>query len=1211
MPVNRLSSRSVVLRGLLTTTALVTAGGGLSEAQAACYTGPYPYTNAGSIACIVVANTSFTGDLSNTGTISPSGIAVTGSTITGSILSGGTTIGGISVDASSRINSSGPAISITGATLLGGISNAGVLTAASSVIYVSGVSTFAGGITNSGSISAPGNPFAIGISVFNVSGFSGGIANSGSITSQSNYGISVQNTTNFAGGVSNSGSITSGSTGLYVSVSTFAGGITNSGTIAAINTSRSVYGIDVAGFSTFSGGIVNTGTISSSGWGIYLAGSNFSGGIVNSGSITSRSTGIYAGAGTFAGGITNSGTITATVTSHPVYGINVFASNFSGGITNSGSISTPYTGIYINASSTFSGGITNSGTITATGGVGINDFSSKVFAGGIANSGTINSGSTGIEISATTFSGGITNSGTIYSQSNAIYLNGVSVFSGGITNSGNISSTGQYGIYLSGPTFLGGITNSGAITSGSTGVYLTVNTFSGGIINSGKITATNDDTIEVIASTFSGGITNSGSIDSRFTGIYLSALTFSGGIVNSGRISSTSGYGIYVSGSSGTFLGGITNTGSISGTTGIYLNPSNVSVFTSGTITGTGGTAIRFGSAGGNTLTLGPGFAMNGNVLGAGGDTFQLGGTGTGTFDLSTIGAPRQYEGFTTFNVVGGTWVVSGIFGQSQPWNVLGGILAGTGTLSSVNVNNGGTLAPGLPGVAGGTLGISGNLVMASAAAYLVNVSPSTASRTNVSGTAALAGTLDANGTGGAFSQGAKYTVLTATGGRSGTFGTLTITGSFGSMMPVVSYDANDVYLTLAPASLTAKLPPGTPQNDVSVANAITAANVGTPPLAFQNLFQLPPQQLQNALTQLSGEVGTGAQASAIQWTDQFLSMLFDPVGTADGGGNGGAAMGFAPERSTIPSDVTLAYARVLKAPPSADPPSPAFDSSWNVWGAAFGGGTNTKGDPVGGGSHDLTASTGGVAAGVDYRITPDTVVGLALAGGGTSWSLSPGLGSGRSDVFQAAVYGSQRLGNAYVSGALAFGSFWMSTLRSLAPPLPGDTLRASFNAQDFSGRLEGGYRIALTPSFTLTPYAAAQAQSFRTPGYSETGTASASDPFALAYSSQTATATRTELGGRFSQLMAQADGTMVKLFGRVAWAHDWQGNPALTATFQGLPTATFTVNGATPPQNLALASAGAEWRLRNGWSLLAKFEGEFAPNSQTYTGTARVKYSW
>jgi hypothetical protein len=52
-------------------------------------------------------------------------------------------------------------------------------------------------------------------------------------------------------------------------------------------------------------------------------------------------------------------------------------------------------------------------------------------------------------------------------------------------------------------------------------------------------------------------------------------------------------------------------------------------------------------------------------------------------------------------------------------------------------------------------------------------------------------------------------------------------------------------------------------------------------------------------------------------------------------------------------------------------------------------------------------------------------------------------------------------------------------------------------------------------------------------------------------------------------------------------------------------------VNVAAPPSDLALVAAGAEWRGRNGWSVLAKFEGELANRSETYIGTARVKYAW
>ena len=66
--------------------------------------------------------------------------------------------------------------------------------------------------------------------------------------------------------------------------------------------------------------------------------------------------------------------------------------------------------------------------------------------------------------------------------------------------------------------------------------------------------------------------------------------------------------------------------------------------------------------------------------------------------------------------------------------------LGGNGTLASTTIN-GGTLSP---GNSIGTLTVQGNLVLTSAAAYLVEVSPTQADRTNVTGTATLAGTVQA-----------------------------------------------------------------------------------------------------------------------------------------------------------------------------------------------------------------------------------------------------------------------------------------------------------------------------------------------------------------------------------------------------------------------------------------------------------------------------------
>ena len=106
------------------------------------------------------------------------------------------------------------------------------------------------------------------------------------------------------------------------------------------------------------------------------------------------------------------------------------------------------------------------------------------------------------------------------------------------------------------------------------------------------------------------------------------------------------------------------------------------------------------------------------------------------------------------------------------------------------------------------------------------------------------------------------------------------------------------------------------------------------------------------------------------------------------------------------------------------------------------------------------------------------------------------------------------------------------------------------------------------------------------------------------------ATDTRSELGARFDA-PTLLDGMPLILRARLAWAHDRVDNPALDAVFQSLPGPTFIVNGATPPKNSALTSAGAQYFFTPAWSLTAKFEGEFAAGSQTYGGTGTVRYTW
>jgi outer membrane autotransporter protein len=333
-----------------------------------------------------------------------------------------------------------------------------------------------------------------------------------------------------------------------------------------------------------------------------------------------------------------------------------------------------------------------------------------------------------------------------------------------------------------------------------------------------------------------------------------------------------------------------------------------------------------------------------------------------------------------------------------------------------------------------------------------------------------------------------------------------------------------------------------------------------------------------------------------------FMGLMLDPFtnGRGDAGAGGApssVASGFAAEAE---DDIALPF---NITPELKSAPKQNFDQRWTAWGSAYGGSNSANGDPAVG-STDVTASAYGFAAGMDYHFTPDTLFGFALGGGGTNWGLSQSLGSGRSDAFQAGVYGITRQGPAYLAAALAFSDYSMTTNRIAL----GDQLDAKFNAQSYGARMETGYRIAVLPAVGVTPYAAAQAQAFYTPSYSETDLTGGG--FGFSYDTMTGTDIRSEIGARFDNLQI-VNGLPLILRARLAWAHDWVSNPSINAVFETLPGANFTVNGAAIPQNSALASAAAEWHLTANWTAMAKFDSEIASGSQTYAGTGTLRYTW
>ena len=82
-------------------------------------------------------------------------------------------------------------------------------------------------------------------------------------------------------------------------------------------------------------------------------------------------------------------------------------------------------------------------------------------------------------------------------------------------------------------------------------------------------------------------------------------------------------------------------------------------------------------------------------------------------------------------------------------------------------------------------------------------------------------------------------------------------------------------------------------------------------------------------------------------------------------------------------------------------------------------------------------------------------------------------------------------------------------------------------------------------------------------------------------------------------------------LRGRAAWAHDYNPDNRVTATFQNLGSGSFVVSGAVPARDSALTTLSAERSWRNGISLSASFEGEFSGTTTSYAGKGVARYTW
>lgn len=460
--------------------------------------------------------------------------------------------------------------------------------------------------------------------------------------------------------------------------------------------------------------------------------------------------------------------------------------------------------------------IGGAGSVWTTGALGIQSPTGTTVLT-IQSGGRVNSG-------AVTLAGGVlaTGSGTVWNTGHLVIgpninangnpLGSIRIAAGAVVNSASA-------VMAEGGSFTSSVSVDGAGSAWNTGSNLVlaptpffsaqVSVLNGGALNVGGGAGTISVGPNGGVSFFTIGGGAPGTTGGRLNAA--SILVGAGSILSFEYAGSTSVFDPVITGAGRVFVGG-----------GSTILSASSTAFAGTTTIFSGGT-LQFGN-GGASGALGGDVVNNGALIINRTGALTLGGIISGTGSLThagpataTLSAVNTYTGATRID--GGTLVVTGAIAGSAVTVGSGGTLGGIGTVGSTSILSGGTLSPGL---SVGTLNIAGDLSFASGGNFIVEVGPAAADRVNVTGTAALTGALTALSLGGTFAADRQYTLLNAAGGITGTFNQLVTQGSFGNLVPRLTYNGNSVILGLAVGGGGGTFTTTTSQTDAILFNAPT-----------------------------------------------------------------------------------------------------------------------------------------------------------------------------------------------------------------------------------------------------------------------------------------------------------------------------------------------------------------------------------------------------
>jgi len=496
------------------------------------------------------------------------------------------------------------------------------------------------------------------------------------------------------------------------------------------------------------------------------------------------------------------------------------------------------------------------------------------------------------------------------------------------------------------------------------------------------------------------------------------------------------------------------------------------------------------------------------------------------------------------------------------------------------------------PGNSIGLLTVNGSYTQVAGSFYQVEANAAgQADRINVGGAAAIqGGTVQVQAAAGSYANSTTYTILRATGGVSGTYSG--VSSNFAFLTPSLSYDANDVFLTLALPSQNAFTPTflALTPNQKAVGTALNQsfANAsGDFATVIGALAGLSTAQGPVALDTISGQPYADFGTMNTNNAALFMNALGQQMANARGAASTGQRQ-------------ALAQACEIESCDAVGPLS--------AWASALGGLGSVLGDTN---ASTLTYNFGGAAAGLDYRFDPRFLAGIGVGyTHGTQW-VNSFMGQGSSDSVSVAAYGSFTQSGFYLDALAGYAYYGNQLQRQiLIPGLQQRTATGSTGANQFLGQIEGGYKVDVyaPASATITPFGRFQISSVTQNAFSESGAQSLS----LNVAQQTTNSQRTTVGADLGSSIGLGSERKLDLAVRLGWMHEF-ANVArpITAAFAGAPGNSFTVFGATPLRNSAVVGLQASTTIAAATQIYLRYDGEIATGTDNHALNIGLRMSW